>query len=176
MRCLSEPIARRTNREDGCTGRFWQGRFKSQALLDGKAMLACAAYVDLNPIRAKVATTPEASEFTSAKDRIDARQGRRKAARLARRAETATPWQRRAMADTARLGEQDLWLCPVGPAAEYLPSVDLDVERWVDTVLSFGRWFRRAAGSIKALCEEAVRVGRRWLHGLRHARVAFGEA
>lgn len=70
MRVLNETIARQANAEDNVTGRFWEGRFKSQALLDEQAILTAMAYVDLNPIRAGMAETPEDSAHTSVAERM----------------------------------------------------------------------------------------------------------
>jgi len=70
MRCLNESIARMANAEDNVSGRFWEGRFKSQALLDEGAVLAAMAYVDLNPIRATMVKTPGESDYTSIQQRI----------------------------------------------------------------------------------------------------------
>jgi len=69
---LNEFIARAANKEDSVKGRFWESRFKCQNLLDDAAIAACMVYVDLNPIRAALAATPEESNFTSIQERIRA--------------------------------------------------------------------------------------------------------
>ena len=212
MRCLAEPIARRANKEDRCTGRFWEGRFKCQALLDEEAVLACSVYVDLNPIRAGIAATPESSAFTSAQDRCAARQAHYKLAALADHSVRSADAAPSALISEARAElARDRWLCPLGGDDSHLPSIDLDrylelldwsgrqvhankrgaipdhlrpiierlaidVDRWIDTVTRFGRWFRRAAGKAPSMAAEALRAGRRWLHGIDRARVVFASS
>jgi len=70
MSRINEPIAKLSNREDFVTGHFWESRFSSQALLDEAAVLTCMAYVDLNPIRAKMSKTLEGSDHTSIQKRV----------------------------------------------------------------------------------------------------------
>ena len=70
MRLLCQNIGTRANREDLEVGKFFQGRYRAVRILDEETLLACAAYVDLNLIRAAMAETIEESDFTSVQRRI----------------------------------------------------------------------------------------------------------
>ncbi|MEQ1830936.1 MAG: hypothetical protein ABL921_33630 [Pirellula sp.] len=74
MRLLCQNIGTRANQEDKQVGKFFQGRYRAVRILDEETLLACAAYVDLNPIRAAMAETLETSEFTSVQRRVQALQ------------------------------------------------------------------------------------------------------
>ena len=73
MKRLNEGIARSANREDDCTGRFWEGRFSSSKPMESlEALYACMAYVDLNPLRAGATSrVAEEGEHTALRRRIE---------------------------------------------------------------------------------------------------------
>jgi hypothetical protein len=108
MKCLKEPLARLANQQDQASGAFFEGRFKSIAVLDEGSLLATCAYIDLNPLAAGIASTPEASAHTSIKERVDhaAAQGRTEDLKAARTSN--------AVASKRAAGlEETHWLCPV---------------------------------------------------------------
>lgn len=71
MARLNETVARRANREDDCTGRFWEGRFKSKDLPDERSVWACMAYDALNPVRAGMAERVDAAQHTGLRRRLE---------------------------------------------------------------------------------------------------------
>ena len=174
MRLLNEFIARESNKEDGVTGHFWEGRFKSQALLDEQAVIACMAYVDLNPVRADMAKTPEQSDYTSIQERIQKILKKQECNLLAFQCSTysnkAIPfefaeylalvdWSGRAILDNKR-----------GAIAEDIPPILLRLgfegKEWLNHVRYFERQFPTVAGNIEKLRQLAEQTSRRWIKGM----------
>jgi hypothetical protein len=107
-KALKEPLARLANQEDDCKGTFWEGRYKSIAILDEEALLATCAYIDLNPVAAGLAATPETSLHTSLRQRVEHAKARGKLSQLKAAARGSVAGSRAA----GRLEEQH-WLCPL---------------------------------------------------------------
>lgn len=178
MRCLSEPIARRANREDACTGRFWEGRFKCQALLDEAAVLACMAYVDLNPIRAGIASDLASSAHTSIRRRLQALDESADAHALAdaplQPVAGSVPEPALALglaeylqlADwSGRVARADKRGVIASSAPPVLARLGLCERRWQAQALGCERNYWRAVGATETLLEKARALGQRWLKG-----------
>jgi REP element-mobilizing transposase RayT len=179
MKSMNEHLARRANIEDGVTGRFWEGRFKSQALLDEAGLLTAMAYVDLNPIRAGIAATPETSEFTSIYERIHAiKQQATHQVRLRKFVGQASKertlpcsqadyfalldWTGRAIRGDKR-GHIDQALPPI------LTRLNIDPAAWKETMQPEGNVFGRAMGPLDHLRMHAKALGQSWIRGVRQA-------
>jgi REP element-mobilizing transposase RayT len=164
---LNEFIARAANKEDQVKGRFWESRFKCQALLDEAAIAACMVYVDLNPIRAGLAETPETSDFTSIQERIRAWQRERMSAGTAAHrvhtqvAQPDAAGEGRPMPDVAAgiavpvagrltlmpdpLDAIDLstpWLCPIESHSQRRGILRMTTAEYIDLVDRSGRILR----------------------------------
>ena len=180
MRCLSEPIARSANKEDSCKGRFWEGRFKCQVLLDECAVLAAMAYVDLNPVRARICDTLEASVHTSARERLSAIESDATAAEkpLAPIAGVRgfgvlrmTQAEYLILVDyTGRQIRADKRGAIEGPAASVLGRLGYRPDNWTRQVLAVKSDYSRAMGAVESLVEKAAELGQRWLRGISTAR------
>ncbi|WOG26800.1 transposase [Endozoicomonas sp. 8E] len=185
MRCLNEHLAREANREDGCKGRFWEGRFKSQALLDEAALLTCMAYVDLNPIRAKLASTPEQSDYTSIQKRIE----KTTEATDSRQPFMLKPFQHQEQDPNKTLpyilhdylelvdwSGRAVRMNKKGSIAESSPPIlarlEIDGDEWLKTMSRKNRFYR-AAGRLKAMKAYAISTGQHWLQGLYYCGRLF---
>ena len=201
MRCLNEHLARKSNEEDHCKGRFFEGRFKSQALLDEGALLTCMSYVDLNPIRASMAETPEESDFTSIQERIQDYLEDKKSDKAKQKRRTASTklfplirvkgnepsrgidfdevdyfhlvdWTGRAIRDDKRGSiPEELSLI--------LERLQLDPDAWLSSIKSYSRDYFTAVGAIDRIKAYAESLEQRWFQGqsaaANHYRLALVE-
>ncbi len=104
MKALKEPLARLANKEDNCKGTFWESRFKSIAILDEEALLAICAYIDLNPVAAGIASTPETSRHTSVRQRVRHAKAQGQLEALKQAAAAAWPARKRRENSSSRIG------------------------------------------------------------------------
>lgn len=180
-RCLNENIARRANAEDECTGRFWQGRFKCQALKSPAAVLACCVYVDLNPIRAGAASTPEESDYTSVQQRIRALTKRRTDSSGAATPSILSQREVCGLSEQQYIGLVDETArCLVegkrSMPKDYLPifeRLEISASGWVVNARSQSKLFRRVIGPLDSLKALARQKGQQWFHGQAAAVKVF---
>ena len=172
MRFINEPIARRANREDDVTGRFWEGRFKSVALLDKAAVLACMAYVDLNPVRARLAQRAEETEHTSIARRVRAT-GRRAEPLAPLSALCLTLSDYRALLEWTVSVHHGGVAAPEGAASRALTHLKQNPNAWLGAVKAH-RFRYRAYGALELLRRHAESLGQRYLHGARPGMAAPG--
>ncbi|TMM46967.1 transposase [Colwellia ponticola] len=187
MRALNEPIARQANKEDNCTGHFWEGRFKSQALLDEGALLSCMAYVDLNPVRSGIAPTPEQSDFTSIQLRI-------KAAIKGKQPSVLLPFTGNEQQDkasgisfnlkdyltlvdeTGRVLTKDKRGAICAKTTKILSRLHISDESWLKLTTNFEGIFTGAVGTAEHLCEFSGHVGLKRTHGIANAQACLNSA
>ena len=162
MKCLNEYIAKMANKEDGCTGCFWEGRFKSQALLDEKALLTCMAYVDLNPIRAAMASNPETSDYTSIQARI-----KNKKSWLLRFNQDEIPYYLTDYIALVDYSGRAQLTNKRGSIANDIPEVfqrlNLNPNSWLKELKSFRSKGRTAVGTVAQLKAFCKRMQAKWL-------------
>jgi REP element-mobilizing transposase RayT len=182
MRSINEFIARKANKEDNCAGRFWEGRFKSQALLDENALITCMAYVDLNPIRAKMASSIERSEYTSAHERIHGNASPKistapenKPIKLlygfvGDKAQDTSQGIPFSLIDylelldwTSRVLRDDKRGAILGTQPQLLDVLGIDDQTWCELASSFGKNYQGAVGSLEELASYAEHTGKCWI-------------
>jgi REP element-mobilizing transposase RayT len=178
MRILNEHIAREANKEDKVTGRFWEGRFKSQALLDEQALIACMAYVDLNPVRAGINSTPETSDYTSIQERIQKAMKKQSCTLLAfqgnptrkSQKEKAIPFELNEYIALVDWSGRAILQNKRGSIPENTPPIlqrlGIDEKDWIKHIHYFERQFPTVAGNLDKLKQLAKQTSRRWIKGM----------
>ncbi len=151
MRFINHPIACRANQEDGCTGHFWESRFKTFALLDEESVVACMAYVDLNPIRANAAQNLLDSRHTSIRCRL-----------VTGRAQLCPVWSHSPTRLNITFDQYVSYLSSTGILKHSRAPPDRLRRAQVMSMATYQRVF----GGDEAIALWCRKVGQNWIHGM----------
>jgi len=168
MKAINEYISRLANEEDKCTGHFWESRFKSQALLDERALLTCMAYVDLNPIRAAMAKDLRGSEFTSIKERIE-----QNSTWLSGfgKDDSDLPFYLSSYIDlvdeTGRCLRDDKRGFISDKTAKAIDEIGINPESWMDELIGFKSIGFSVVGTAEQLKDYSKKTKRKWALGIK---------
>ena len=181
MRRLNEPLAKLSNQEDFCTGRFWEGRYSSQALLDEAAVLSCMTYVDLNPVRAKITQKLEESAHTSIKHRLDTINSGSKNEQLEQsiKAVAGTIQSNKLSITLREYTELTEWAGKsiVHPGKAAIPAhlqpvlarLNLQQSHWLKQIENYGQFYCRVVGPVALIRQKAKELKLRCLRGVSAA-------
>ncbi len=185
MSRLNEPIAKQSNAEDYCTGKFWEGRYSAQALLDETAVFSCMAYVDLNPVRAKITEKLEDSKNTSIKKRLENIQKSQGKSQLNKNIEAISgqikqqrifmllkdyiqlvEWTGKSIAhpNKASIPEH---ITPI------LQRLNLQQGHWLKQIENYSSNYCHVVGSVEKIREKAAKLKRRCFHGIAAAKLLY---
>ena len=185
MRRLNEPLAKLSNKEDYCTGRFWEGRYTSQALLDEAAVLSCMSYVDLNPVRARITEKLEESNNTAIKHRQE----------QLTEEENVTLLEQPIQAVAGSIKEQKLsvtlkeytelteWAGQsiIHPGKSSLPAnltpvlerLNLQQSHWLKQIENYGQLYCRVVGPVELIRQKANELKLKYLRGISAANQLY---
>jgi hypothetical protein len=181
MKSLSEYIARRANAEDKIGGKFWEGRFKCQALLSEKSKLAAMTYVDLNPVRAEIAKGISTSRYTSVRQRNrQIRKNAEEANKPLRPLIGTKSCNMPAITEADYIELVDFtgrqWHAGKKGAIEAsepraLTKLGMDTNHWTTRVKGIGSDYWRVVGEVEELIDKAKEMAQRTLFGTGFARI-----
>ena len=181
MRCFNQYVSYRCNSESGNKGTFWQSRYKIKGLFSYAAILACCIYIDLNPVRAGLALTPETSDYTSFKKRLDALHlpgsvsadwlypFRKDSTHAQKQQKDCLPFTMKEymelLDETGRVARPD----KPGKIAKHLPPIlerlQFSQEQWLEVITHYDNHFKRFIAPASMMKKLAIELKQKWLQG-----------
>jgi hypothetical protein len=165
--------------------------FFSQALLDEKALAACSAYVDLNPIRAGIADSLIDSDHTSIKRRCEQAEKAGQPNEPQQQTDGLHPFAGNPRHDmpnglpfrlsdylelvdwTSRILRADKRGSTPESTPKILQQLNIDPKHWCYLSQNFASQFKSLVGTLYHIKQACEQLGKQWVHGNQKRIILF---